>query len=146
MHGTSLFRQRGAVAILFCLSLGFMLGVIGLALDLAAVYHRKAELQALADAAALAAASALTGTADGVTSAVTRAADTADKFRYQFDRLQVSWSGAALKFGRAPDAAEADWVDAAAAQGAPSGLLYARVDTAVLAGDVGTVTTTRSAT
>jgi Flp pilus assembly protein TadG len=138
MNSTSLFRQRGAVAILFCLSLGFMLGVTGLALDLAAVYHRKAELQALADAAALAAAGSLTGTADGVTLAVAQAADTAGKFRYQFDRLQVGWSGAALKFGRAPGAPESDWVDAAAALAAPAGLLYARVDTAALP-DIGTV-------
>ena len=140
MHGTALFRQHGAVAILFCLSLGFMLGVIGLALDLAAVYHRKAELQALADATALAAAGALTGTADGVTAAVAQAADTASRFRYQFDQLQVGWSGAALKFGRAPGAPESDWVDAAAALAAPAGLLYARVDTAALP-DIGTVDT-----
>lgn len=142
MHGSALLRQHGAVAILFCLSVAALLGVLGLALDLAQVYHRKAELQALADATALSAAGALTGTPDGVNAALARAAATADKFRYQYSRRPVAWSSAALSFGRAPGAADADWVDAAAALGAPAGRLYARVDTAALAGGVGTVETT----
>ena len=50
-------RQAGAIAIMFSLTLLFLLGFIGLALDLAILYNRKVELQSLADAAALAAAS-----------------------------------------------------------------------------------------
>jgi hypothetical protein len=67
-------RQGGAIAILFGLMLLGIMGLIGMALDLALVYNRKAELQMLADATALAAASQLNGKDTGVSNALVKAA------------------------------------------------------------------------
>ncbi|CAN7659256.1 pilus assembly protein TadG-related protein [Duganella sp. LjRoot269] len=130
--GRLLRRQRGAFALMFGLALIGLLGMIGFALDLAQLYNRKAELQSLADATALAAARQLTGTSAGVSNALARAADAAADFNYQYNKLRVSWSDAALSFSAAPDGPSAVWVDAATALVAPAGLLYARVDTARL--------------
>ena len=124
-------RQRGALALMFGVAMVGLLLLVGMALDLGRLYNRKAELQLLADAAALAAAHELNGTAAGVTAALARAASTAAALRYQYGQLPVAWSGAALRFSATPGAA-GPWLDAAGAQAAPDGLLYARADTAAL--------------
>ncbi|NYE58988.1 Flp pilus assembly protein TadG [Duganella sp. 1224] len=134
-------RQRGVIAILCCVMALGMLAMVGMALDLAMLYNRKAELQALADATALAAARELNGTADGVANAVSAAADTALTFRYQYNRKAVSWSSDALRFAAAANTPDANWSDDAAAQAAPAGMLYAKVDTRALRGDPGLVAT-----
>ncbi|TFW23259.1 TadE/TadG family type IV pilus assembly protein [Duganella callida] len=141
MSSQPLRRQDGAIAIMFALMAMGMVALIGLALDLALVYNRKAELQALADATALAAARQLDGTVAGITNALNVAAATAASYHYQYNALPVNWSSAALRFAAAADAADAGWVDAATAQTMPGGILYARVDTRALDAGLGTVHT-----
>lgn len=122
-------RQRGAIIIVFCLSVLGMLAMIGMALDLMLVYNRKAELQALADGAALAAARQLNGSAAGVTSARDQAATIAGNFRYQYYNRQVTWSTNALKFSNSASTADGGWLDYATARAAPDGVLFVRIDT-----------------
>jgi len=141
MHTLLSRRRRGVIAILFALMLLGALGMIGLAVDLGQVYNRKAELQTLADATALAAARQLDGTAAGVTGAVNAAASAASSLHYRYDQQQVVWSGAALRFAAAADTPDAGWVDAAGAQAAPAGMLFAKVDTSALGADLGAVST-----
>jgi hypothetical protein len=133
-------HQRGVIAILCCAALLGMLGVLGLALDLAMLYNRKAELQILADAAALAAARELNGTASGINSALSAAATAASRLPYKYGQVAVSWSSAAVRFAAAPGTPDADWNDAASAQSAPAGMMYVKVDTRQLGSDPGIVT------
>lgn len=125
-------RQGGAIAILFGLMLLGIMGMIGMALDLALVYNRKAELQMLADATALAAASQLNGKDTGVSNALVKAAETAAALRYQYNQLPIDWSGDALRFSSASDAPDGGWVHAGAAQAAAADMLFAKVDTGKL--------------
>lgn len=134
-------RQAGAIAIMFSLTLLFLLGFIGLALDLAILYNRKVELQSLADAAALAAASQLIGTRAGVQNAQTAAATAAAAAKYQYHQFSISWSDDALRFSASATAPESGWLDATAAQASPDGLLFARVDTSALDANLGKINT-----
>ena len=104
-------------------------GILGFALDLPQLTNRNSELQGLANAAALSAARELNGTASGVTNAAATAASTAGGFYYSYGTRSVAWNPNALKFS---DSANGTWLDAGAAQSAPSGLLFAKVDTAEL--------------
>jgi Flp pilus assembly protein TadG len=140
MRPTRLPRQRGAIFIMFSLMVLALLGMAGMALDLAQTYNRKAELQSLADTVALAAARELNGTTAGVNNAVTAAASAAQNFRYQYNKFTVPWSNAALSFAAAPGTPDHAWVDAASAPSTPAGLLFAKVDTAALAEQVNSVT------
>lgn len=133
-------RQRGVIAILFVLMVLTLLGMAGLALDLAQAYNRKLELQTLANATALAAARELNGTAAGISNAISAAASAADNFHYQYNRLPIPWSADALRFAATPGGGDSAWSDAAGASAAPAGLLYARVDTGALDGSLGSVT------
>jgi hypothetical protein len=117
------------IAILCGAMLLGMLAMLGMALDLAQLYNRKAELQMMADAAALAAARELNGTESGVSNAVAAAAATAGKFTYRYTLAPVIWSGAALRFAATPATSDEGWADASAAQAAPARMMYARVDT-----------------
>ena len=134
-------RVDGAAAIVFLLMLPVMLGFIGLALDLAQLYNRKLEMQSVADAAAIAAAGELVGTSTGITNAVAQAAIAAGRMHYQYKTQSVVWSDAAIKFSATPSAPDSGWVDAGAAQAAPDGLLFAKVDTSALAAETSAVTT-----
>jgi len=129
-------RQRGAIAILFALMLALLLGFVGLALDLGRLYNRELELQAVANVAALAAARQLNGTAAGVASAISQAASRTAALRYQYSQLALAWNDAALSFSTSSNGS---WIDAASAQSAPDGVLFARVDTSKLAGSPGTI-------
>jgi len=129
-------RQRGVIASVFALMLVLLLGFVGLALDLSRLYHRGSELQIVANASALAAARQLNGTAAGVANALSQAAAAANALRYQYGQLAVSWNDAALSFSTS---ANGIWLDAASAQSAPDGLLFARVDTGKLDGALGAV-------
>ena len=62
-------RHQGAVALTVALSLLFLLGLAGLALDLGRLFVIRAELQSAVDACALAAASELDGQSDALTRA-----------------------------------------------------------------------------
>lgn len=134
-------RQRGAAAILFTLLLVVMIGMLGMALDLAQLYNRKAEVQGLADAVAMAAAPELIGTSAGIASALAKAATTAGGFKYRYSTSPVGWAQAAIKFSASPTTADSAWLDAASAQATPSGLLFVKVDTTALAAELGTVQT-----
>jgi hypothetical protein len=123
--------QRGAFAVLYAIILPVMLGMIGLAVDLAMMYARGHELQAIADGAALAAARALDGTAAGLQAAKDNARSNAIKAEYRFLRAEtISWSSAALSFGASADG---PWIgaDAVAPADLPT-LFFARVDTSKL--------------
>ena len=72
-----LSRQRGAYGIAFALLLLPLMALFGLAFDLAMVYGRYSELQALADATALSAARKLDGTTAGISAALNAAEATA---------------------------------------------------------------------
>jgi hypothetical protein len=134
-------RQRGALLISFALMLVVVLGFVGLALDLSRLYNRKVELQNLADAAALAAAGPLDGTAAGVTAAANRAGAVAAAHKVGY-WSPVVWSDAALSFASTPFAPAGAWQSLAAAQAAPAGLLFARVDSAKLDAATGSVALT----
>jgi hypothetical protein len=124
-------RQGGVLMVCFALMLVALLGFMGLALDLARVHSRSAELQLLADDVALAAAGALSGASEGVNAAMAQAATVAATHRYAM-ATGVRWNPDALSFASDPEAPAGAWRAAAAAAAAPDGLLYARVDTALL--------------
>lgn len=127
-------RQHGAVAIIFGLAILVVIGMMGLALDLAQIYNRKTELQNIADGAALVAAKELNGTADGITSAVAHAKSLilANKYNYTQAIDLAQWSASAIEFSTDPDAAAANWVSAGLAMGAPADYLFVKVDTDAL--------------
>lgn len=134
-------RQRGAIAVMFVVMLVGVMGMIGLALDLALVYNRKAELQALADATALAAARSLNGEVAGITNALTQATLVANNHTYQYGKLPFGWSSSALRFSTAADTPDAGWMDAAAAKAAPANVLFAKVDIGQLDAEPRTIST-----
>lgn len=135
--------QRGAVAIMFAVMIIVLFGFIGLAFDLSRLYNRKADLQTLADTAAIAAANQLVGTPAGVQNALNAAAAEATNFRYEYRRESVTWSNSAIRFSASPTAPYGSWLDAGAALAlaSPNGLLFARVDTSALDTDYGTLNT-----
>lgn len=134
-------RQGGAIGITFGVMLIALFGIIALAIDLAQVYNRKAELQGLADAVALAAAKELNGQSKGIDNAAAKAAAMAATFSYKYGNTSVVWSDAALSFSSASSAPDTDWVGVSTASGNPGSLLYAKVDTDALGDDIGTVKT-----
>ncbi|USX18541.1 pilus assembly protein TadG-related protein [Oxalobacteraceae bacterium OTU3REALA1] len=129
-------RQRGAIAIVFSLMLAVLIGFIGVALDLSRVYNRRAELQGIANVAALAAAGQLNGTTAGVDSALAKASTAIALLKYQYNQRSITWDNAALSFSASPNGG---WVDIGAAQSAPDGLSYVRVDTDRLGASIGTI-------
>jgi Flp pilus assembly protein TadG len=129
-------RRRGAVAIVFLLMLGGMIGFIGFALDLSRVYNRRAELQTVANIAALAAARQLNGTPLGIDNALLQAGNAVSALKFQYNKRNIAWSDAALSFSASPGGG---WIDAAAAKDAPAGVLYVRADTSKLGAAVGTL-------
>src|SRR5947209_14817744 len=75
-------RTRGYIMVATALSIPFLLGVTGLAIDIGRMYITKDEAQAFADSAALRAAQALDGTTAGVTRATAAASSDSDKWRF----------------------------------------------------------------
>jgi hypothetical protein len=76
-----------------------------------------------------------------VQKALSAAANEAASFKYQYHKLSVTWSDAAIRFSSSATAPEGDWVDAGSALASPGGLLFARVDTSELDPAFGTVNT-----
>lgn len=130
------FRRKGsedgAIAIMTPFFILLMIAMFGMALDLSRSYNRKAELQSVADAAALAAAATLDGTPAGIDRAVMDAGVTAEYSTFAYGTKGVTWSSAALKFGKSADGAPGDWVDAATAKTSATQMFFARVDTSAL--------------
>lgn len=139
MHNRTRQRlsQRGAFIIAFALLLVVLIGFTGIAIDIAQIYNRKAELQNVADGAALAAARELNGTGAGILNAAARAGATAQLNKYSYFHYFVSWDSAALRFSAAANGQP--WLDVSDAQASPAGVLYAKVDTSALAPAHGTV-------
>lgn len=91
-------RRSGYMLVATSLSLFFLLGVAGLAVDIGRMYITKAEAQAFADSAALTAATKLDGTSSGITNATTAATNDNDKWRFdssKFSNVSVSFSTSA---------------------------------------------------
>jgi hypothetical protein len=105
-------------------------GICSLAVDLARMYNRKAELQTAADVIALAAAAQLDGTDAGITRALDAAAKVATNLGYAYNTSPVVWSNDAISFGTSPYASS--WTDASSAIGKSADLFFAKVDTAQL--------------
>lgn len=121
-------REGGSIAVMSALSLIIMLGVCGFALTISQLYNRQAEMQTLADAAALAAARQLDGTPAGITRATDAAQAAADELKFQYNNNDIMWSAAAIKFGSSP-AHEGTWVAGATTHAAAEPLMYVKVDT-----------------
>lgn len=105
-------------------------GFCGLAIDLARMYNRKAELQTAADAIALAAATQLDGTDTGIRNALDAAAKAASNLAYAYNSAPITWSNDAISFASSPYASS--WTDAASATGNSGDLFFVKVDTAQL--------------
>ncbi|WP_426193411.1 pilus assembly protein TadG-related protein [Massilia sp. DWR3-1-1] len=133
--------QGGAIAIMFALLLIPILGVCALALDLAMVYNRQAEMHSLARSVAISAARRLNGSPAGISDAVNDAAATASVTRFKNHSRAIAWSSAALRFSSTP-ARAGTWLDATSASAAATapGIYYVKVDTAALA-EMGVVNT-----
>lgn len=137
-NGAATQRQTGSISLLLVLTLLLMLGFTGLALDTARVYNRRAELQGVADAAALAAARELNGTAAGVNAAVSKAAAVVNRFKYAYDRAEITWNDSAIEFSSSP-APNGAWKSSGSAASAPTGVYYVKVDTSQLNADAAAV-------
>jgi hypothetical protein len=107
-----------------------------LAMDIGPLYNRKVELSGIAKAAAIAAARELNGTNDGITNARSSAKAAAERLIYAFS-LPVVWDDRALSFSAAPDRS-GTWLPSSG-PGQPGALFYAKVDTAGLSAQTGTV-------
>lgn len=122
--------EQGSISVVVVAALPVILGFCALALDLAFVYNRKAELQTMVDSAALAAARQLNGTPAGVTNAIREAADrlenSTDGVTYKYGAARATWNNSAIRFGSTPSG---PWVDAGSASGDPRGLSFVRVNT-----------------
>src|SRR3954452_15125678 len=91
-------RNRGYILVATALSIPFLLGVSGLAIDIGRMYITKTEAQAFVDSASLVAARELDGTAAGVTRATTAATGDSDRWRFDtqpFSSVAVSFSTSA---------------------------------------------------
>jgi Flp pilus assembly protein TadG len=132
-------RQRGSFAIMTPALFILMLVFWGLALDLARMYNRKAELQTAADEIALAAAAKLNGTAAGITDAEAAAKATAEDILYDYRHTAITWSSDAIGFGASPYATT--WNDTSSATSQAQKLFYVKVDTSRLAQEIGALDT-----
>jgi hypothetical protein len=143
-HARAQCRERGAIGIMTALLLPLLIGFVALTLELAQIYNRKAEMQAVAEGLAMSAARKLNGTSQGVADALAAAQDlvasgakSEKKLHFRYHST-MTFLDAAIKFSTSPDGTAA-WVGAEAAKAAPAGLAYARVDTHDLDADYGTV-------
>jgi hypothetical protein len=130
-------RQKGVFAILFVVLLIPIIGFYGLALDLSRIYSRKAEMQSIAENIAVAAARKLNGTKAGIDDALAAAGDVLEHgqndFRPKYGYAKtMTWSKAAIKFGRSADGGSTGWLDSDAASASPSGIAFVKVDTGAL--------------
>lgn len=143
-HGPAVCRERGAIGIMTALLLPVIIGFVAFTLELAQIYNRKAEMQALAEGIAVSAARKLNGTSQGVGDALAAAHDlvtsgprTEKKLHFRYHGTMI-FLDAAIKFSNSPDEGAA-WMGAEAAKAAPAGLAFAKVDTRELDADYGKV-------
>lgn len=122
---TLLHRQRGAIALLFGLTLIVLLAAGGLVVDLGHLYVLKSELQNGADSAALAGAKEIDMTTAGVNRAAAKAIAFGQHNKFNFSSDLVL-TNANISFGSSPDG---PWVSVGDAALSPSGKTFIRVDT-----------------
>lgn len=127
MKTTSGYRksERGAVAIIFGLTVVVLFAMGGVVLDLGHLYIAKAELQNAADAAALSGAKELNETSSGIDAAVAKAQAISAKNKYNFS-TDVTLALANIEFGRTPDG---PWSSVSDAYASPQGKTFIKVDT-----------------
>ncbi len=113
--------RRGYILIALMLSLVFLLGMVGLAVDVGRMYVAKGETQSFVDSAALAAAAKLDGTSAGITRA--QAAVASDPGTWGFGLN--TFSGVTTNFATSPGG---PWV---AAPASPGAYYFAQVSTTV---------------
>jgi Flp pilus assembly protein TadG len=130
-------RQQGAFGIMTAVLLVVILGFCGLAIDLARMYNRKAELETVVDSIALAAAAQLNGTDTGITNALSAALNAASTVGYAYNHSSVQWSNDAINFASSPYASS--WTNASSAIGNAGDLFFVRVDTSQLDESLGYV-------
>jgi hypothetical protein len=141
-YDTRALRQDGVFVIMIVPLILVLFVFAGLALEFGQLYNRIVDLHGMAKAVALAAARELNGTPAGITAAQARAKQTAESLKYQYFETGTAftWNDAALNFSTAPSRS-GTWVDASSAGGMAPALYFARVDTAFLDQDIGTVHT-----
>ena len=97
-HQKQTSNRRGYILVATALSLLFLLGVAGLAVDIGRMYITKSEAQAYVDSASLNAARQMDGTSAGITRAVNSLS--ADTGKWRFDTL--AFTGVNARFGTSP--------------------------------------------
>src|SRR6476659_4129201 len=117
-------KQKGAVAIVFGLTVVVLFAMGGLVIDLGHLYVAKTELQNAADAAALSGAKELNETPSGITSAVDQAQKIALKNKYNF-ATDLTLASSDIQFGPSPDG---PWSPVATAFASPQGKTFMKVD------------------
>ncbi|MFB3776429.1 MAG: pilus assembly protein TadG-related protein [Bryobacteraceae bacterium] len=122
--GTRQRRLRGYVLIAFTLGLPFVLGMVGLAVDLGTMYTAKNEAQSMVDSAALAAALKLNGTRTGVMNALSAVASNPKQWLFGTS----PFASVTVTFGSSP---YGTFVDSAALPDPPTDYTFAQVETQV---------------
>ncbi len=123
-------RRSGYVFIALSLSIFFLIGMVGLAMDLGRMYVVKNESQSFCDSAAMFAAKELDGTADGITKAVNKVAWVAQDPNGPQKRLEFNsraFQNVTTTFATTWNATT--WVDAATAASDPTNYYFVRVQT-----------------
>lgn len=118
-------RQRGAIALMFGLTLVVLLAAGGLVIDLGHLYVLKSELQNGADSAALAGAEEIDMSATGINKAAAKALLFAQQNNFNFSSA-LTLTNANVEFASAPDG---PWVSVGEAAAAPAGKTFIKVDT-----------------
>ncbi len=123
-NGSRETKNCGYVAIAVTLSLAFLLGIVGLAIDLGTMYTAKNESQSFVDSAALDAALQLNGAVAGVANALAAVAANPKKWRFGTS----DFSNVTVTFSTAP---YGPFVSSDSLPDPPTGYLFARVETEV---------------
>lgn len=127
LHGK--LKQKGAIAIVFGLSIVTLFAMGGVVLDLGHMYIVTSELQNSADAAALAGARRLNESAAGITNARDDAIALAAQNNFNFSTAVVIGT-TNIEYGSSPSG---PFVNYATAFASPSGKTFVRVDTGLRA-------------
>jgi hypothetical protein len=126
-------QQRGAAAIVVAISIGLLILMVGLVVDLGYLYTRKTELQNAADAAALAGAKRLNGTATGIVAAKDRAVELAAANSVDFGGNAIAISENEVEFGPGPDGPWSTFAISSASDTAAADKRFIKVDTTGIA-------------
>ncbi|HOK45973.1 MAG TPA: Tad domain-containing protein [Bryobacteraceae bacterium] len=122
LRAPSRARRKGFVAVALALSALFLLGMVGLAIDLGRMYVTKDEAQTFVDSAALEAALQLDDTPEGVQRALEKVA--ANRNRWQFGTSD--FTTVTTTFGTTPNG---PWLPSEALPNPPTDYYFARVVT-----------------